>query len=227
MDTDTKMHHGGLMSAMRRAGNSIRQFRFEMDGAIYSGEELADYFDRTKAEEKRPPAESIDFKERRRHGLELFKQADFAGSAAVFGRLAQESKLRKDWFNLFSALLHLGEPDRADLVLQEMRNCPLTPNFEECLSPPEEGFHAARLFIENGRPDLGARELIGIADCYTSSADDTFLYMRRIPMFGHVIQLIELLESKLTEVSMHDFTTSFSSSIGQEARELLQNRRKS
>ena len=221
------MHHGGLMSAMRKAGNSIRQFRFELDGTIHSGEELADYFDKEKANEKRPPAESSEFKERRRHGLELFKQGDFAGSAAAFGRLAHDTRLRKDWFNLFSAFLHLGEPDRADLVLSEMRACPIPPHFDDCLSIPEEGFHAARLFIENGRPDLGARELMGIAACYITSADDTFLYIRRVPMFGHVIQLIDMLASKLPETQMQDFLISFSAAIGQEAKELLQHKRES
>lgn len=215
------------MSAMRKAGNSIRQFRFELDGSIYSGEELADYFDKAKAEEKLPPGESIDFKERRSHGLDLFKQGDFAGSAAAFGRLAHDTRLRKDWFNLFSALLHLGEPDRADLVLSEMRACPLPQNFDDCLSVPEERFHAARLFIENDRPDLGARELLGIADCYTSSVDGTFLSIRRVPMFGHIIQLIDTLASKLPDKQMQNFLSSFSASIGKGARELLENRRKS
>lgn len=220
-----QMHHGGLMSAMRKAGNSIRQFRFELDGTIYSGEELADYFDKAKADERRPETESADIKERRRRGLELFNQGDFAGASAVFGRLAQDTKLRKDWFNLFSALLHLGESDRADLVLNEMRACPVPQNVDGCLSVPEEGFHAARLFIENGRPDLGARELMGIADCYITSADDTFLYIRRVPMFGHVIQLVDMLATQLPEGGMQDFLISFSAAIGQEARDLLQHRR--
>ena len=42
---DMKKHHGRLMSAFRRRGNSIDQFRFDVDGVVYSGRELADYFD--------------------------------------------------------------------------------------------------------------------------------------------------------------------------------------
>lgn len=52
-----------------------------------------------------------------------------------------------------------------------------------------------------------------------------FLYIRRVPMFGHVIRIIDRLASKLPETEMHDFLASFSAAIGQEARELLQHKR--
>ena len=44
-EVDMKIHQGGLMSVMRKNGNSIERFRFEIEGKVYSGIELANIFD--------------------------------------------------------------------------------------------------------------------------------------------------------------------------------------
>ncbi len=43
---EQKMFHGRMMSSMRRAGNSIRHFRFEVNGKTYDAETLANFYDK-------------------------------------------------------------------------------------------------------------------------------------------------------------------------------------
>lgn len=140
------------MRAMRRAGNSMAQFRFDIRGTVCSGEELADYFDRKKIEEasRTSGSKSSSHADQRGAGLDAFEREDFLGALRVSRSLAEETRSRKEWFNVFSAQIHLKELRGALGALQSMRSIPAASSFEDCLTPAEDQFHAARLFAEAG-----------------------------------------------------------------------------
>ena len=226
---DQHLHHGGLMSAMRRAGNSIKQFRLDINGTVYSGEELADYFDRKKNEEatRTSDSNSGNHVDRRKAGMDAFKNQNFVGALGVFQPLAEETRLRKDWFNVFSAQIHLKDLRGALGALESMRSIPTSSSFENCLTPAEEQFHAARLFAEFEFGDQAARELIDLAECYQVLVDDTFLYIRRVPMFGDVLRIIDALMELMPENDFGDFLDSFSEKVGSEAQERIRKNQRS
>lgn len=218
-----QLHQGGLMSAMRRVGNAIAQFRFEIDGKIHSGEELADHFDRKKREETRSGSGTTpdNHAERRKAGLDAFRQEDFAGAVRVFQPLAEETGLRKDWFNLFSAQLHRKDLNQALGALRSMRAVPPPISCDDCLSPAEEQFHVARLLSALGHGDLAAHELIALAECYQTSADDTFLHVRRVPLFGNVLGIMGALKQHMPEGDYLAFVDAFSAKVCAEAKEQI------
>ncbi len=219
---EMKMQNGAIMSAMRQSGNSISSIRYDLGGKIYSADELADFFEAAQPVKNPPVEEPDEIKKMRQEGMTLFKQADYAGSLAIFERLVQTTGLRKDWFNVFSAHLHLGQKDSAQTALQELRACPVPDDEESYLSPAEENFHVARLLIEHDCLDLGMSELLNLAKAYTVSIDDTFLYMRRVPAFGSIVRLVALLKTKLPAAKADEFVALLSSSVCREAREWLE-----
>ena len=219
---DQLLQNGAIMSVMRRSGNSIDSFQFHLDGQIYSGKQLADYYDQQAKAEQRRTAQSVNpnHVRRRKVGLEHFNQKDYVGALSLFKTLAVETQQRSDWFNVFSAQIHLKNAEAAQRSLEIMRSIS-SPRTEDGLTPAEEQFHAARLFAQYEFGDLAARELLALADHYRDIVDDTFLHLRRIPMFGSALRVMQLLAKILPADAFTAFEKDFTAKLGPEARELL------
>lgn len=219
---EQKMFHGNMMSAMRRAGNSISHFRFEVNGKMYRAEPLADFYDqRVLAERARIPKEKPEHAKQRQQGLAAFNSGDFQKAARLFDDLVSRTGSRKDWFNVFSARLSLRDLDGALSALKTTYSLePDTPP-EKSLSHPEERFHAARLLSQHQASQAAATELLALAECYSQSIDSTFLYIRRIPSFHQTMDIAIEVRKILGEPDGGRFLKDFRDRVGNEARECI------
>ncbi|MBI5694363.1 MAG: tetratricopeptide repeat protein [Nitrospirae bacterium] len=161
--------------------------------------------------------------------LANFRRGDIAGSVTLCREVAENTGAGTDWFNLARAALTAGDVPLAQDSFVQMEAAYEAGNYGEQISSVMLRFYFAQFLKERGEYGLAFGHVERMRAVYEELhiTDDTFVYMRGVPMLGHTMELAMSLFPHLAgQVDPAKWLDAFAKKLDDEGRNYLAECRK-
>ena len=124
-------------------------------------------------------------------GLELFYTGDYGPAAAHLRRVVDITNAPDDWFNLCTAATMAGDVSAGASALERALARLGEAGATTGLGMPKMRFYFAQALVHQGAWDRALEQILALRPIYErlKITDDTFLYLRGVPLLAHTIEL--------------------------------------
>jgi tetratricopeptide (TPR) repeat protein len=124
-------------------------------------------------------------------GLAEFRKADYRASIPRMEHVARLTNKPEDWFNFCTSATMAGEIEIGLAALDQAISALQQPHAQSPISMPQMRFHFAQALVQKGEFELALKQIGELRKIYEQLriTDDTFVYIRGVPMLPHTMEV--------------------------------------
>lgn len=157
--------------------------------------------------------------------LAHFRLGEYEQARATFAWLANEYGDVNDWFNLMTSAILAGNIEQGMEAYNQAKELRAHAENDEGVPIPQMMYYACRALADAGEYDRAFTVLNELIDIYKQLhiTDDTFLYMRGVPMLPHAMEAVQIvLTARKDKMDIDTWFAMLDASLDDEGREIIQ-----
>lgn len=155
--------------------------------------------------------------------LSYFRLEQYEQARATFEWLAKEYSDINDWFNLMTSAILAGHIDQGMEAYTQAKQLRAQAEDDEGVPIPQMMYYACRALADAKEYDRAFTVLNELMDIYKQLhiTDDTFLYMRGVPMLPHAMEAVKIiLTARKDKMDIDTWFAMLDASLDEEGREI-------
>jgi len=155
--------------------------------------------------------------------LSYFRLEQYEQARATFEWLSNEYGDINDWFNLMTSAILAGKIDQGMEAYTQAKELRAQAENDEGVPIPQMMYYACRALADAKEYDRAFKVLNELIDIHKQLhiTDDTFLYMRGVPMLPHTMEAAKIiLTARKDKMDIDTWFAMLDASLDEEGREI-------